>query len=85
MTRAALIDEVLPRGGVRLRHAVLFRVPADEAFGTALGLHALRHRLVRAGSPPGPCPSEPGVGGAASRRLIAPRGEFGSSMRSARA
>ena len=28
---------------------------------------------------------QPGVGGAASRRLIAPRGEFGSSTRSARA
>ena len=48
MTRAALIDEVLPRCDVRLRHAALFRVPADEAFRTALGLDVLRHPLVRA-------------------------------------
>ena len=48
MTRAALIDEVLPRCDVRLRHAALFRVPAEKAFRAALGLDVLRHPLVRA-------------------------------------
>ena len=47
MTGATLLDQVLPRCDVRVRHAALFRVPADEAFRAALGLDVLRHPLAR--------------------------------------
>ena len=43
-----LIDEVLPRADVRLRHRALFRVAAERAFRAARDLDVLHHPLARA-------------------------------------
>ena len=43
-----LIDEVLPRADIRLRHRALFRVAAERAFRAARDLDVLHHPLARA-------------------------------------
>ena len=42
-----LIDKMLPRADVRLRHRALFRVPAERAFRAARDLDVLHHPLAR--------------------------------------